>query len=89
MDYLSIQLGIFIIPTEEVHHFSEGLVGQPPTRNRCEIHGIDGGSTLHPSSIENPMDLGRQLRTYDVYLQQTWNRETWTYRKKIIFRIAN
>jgi hypothetical protein len=28
--------GIFIIPTEEVHHFSEGLVGQPPTRNRCE-----------------------------------------------------
>jgi hypothetical protein len=30
LDYVSIQLGI-IIPTDELHHFSEGL--KPPTRN--------------------------------------------------------
>jgi len=29
--YFSHHIGNFIIPTDEVHHFSEG-VGQPPTR---------------------------------------------------------
>jgi hypothetical protein len=30
-DFPYIYIGNVIIPTDEVHHFSEGYIGQPPT----------------------------------------------------------
>jgi hypothetical protein len=47
MNFMNFQsVGNFIIPTDELHHFSEG-VGIPPISNRWFEESIDGSWVDH------------------------------------------